>query len=135
MVLAPTGRLHHLELWVQDYPRAKLSLGWLLERCGYVLESEWAHGGSWQGAGEYIVLEAGPDVDGAQERRRAGLNHLALVAGPPSHVEALAQAAAGHGWKLMFADRHPLAGGAGHYAAYLENADGFEVELVAGLFP
>jgi hypothetical protein len=32
----------------------------------------------------------------------------------------------------MFADRHPYAGGPDHYAAYLENTDGFEVELVAG---
>ena len=31
----------------------------------------------------------------------------------------------------MFPERHPYAGGAQHYAAYLENADGFEVELVA----
>jgi hypothetical protein len=31
----------------------------------------------------------------------------------------------------MFADRYPWAGGPGHYAAYLENTDGFEVELVA----
>lgn len=38
-----------------------------------------------------------------------------------------------NGWTLMFADRHPHAGGGGedHYAAYLENRDGFEVELVA----
>ncbi|ALE92432.1 glyoxalase [Arthrobacter alpinus] len=131
MGLVPTGRLHHLELWVQDYSRAKLSLGWLLERCGYVLESEWAHGGSWQGAGEYIVLEAGPAVAGSHERRRAGLNHLALVAGPPSNVEALAAEALHHGWTLMFVDKHPHAGGAEHYGAYMENADGFEVELVA----
>ncbi|CAM5298952.1 VOC family protein [Streptomyces tanashiensis] len=32
----------------------------------------------------------------------------------------------------MFADRHP-SGGAGVYAAYLENEDGFEVELVAAV--
>lgn len=31
----------------------------------------------------------------------------------------------------MFADRHPYAGGPRHDAAYLENAAGFEVELVA----
>jgi hypothetical protein len=31
----------------------------------------------------------------------------------------------------MFADAHPHAGGPNHYAAYLENPDGFEVELVA----
>jgi hypothetical protein len=31
----------------------------------------------------------------------------------------------------MFPDRHPHAGGQDHYAAYLENADAFEIELVA----
>jgi hypothetical protein len=31
----------------------------------------------------------------------------------------------------MFADRHPYAGGNQHYAAYLENDEGFEVEVVA----
>lgn len=37
----------------------------------------------------------------------------------------------GHGWKTLFADKYPYAGGSGHYAAYLENSDGFEVELIA----
>jgi hypothetical protein len=32
---------------------------------------------------------------------------------------------------LLLADRHPRAGGPAHYAAYLENGGGFEVELVA----
>jgi hypothetical protein len=35
----------------------------------------------------------------------------------------------------MFAEKHPYAGGAGNYAAYLENRDGFEVELVASVAP
>ncbi|PYG98981.1 glyoxalase [Arthrobacter stackebrandtii] len=130
--LSATGRLHHVEIWVEDYPRAKACLGWMLEQLGYRLESEWAHGGSWQGAGEYIVLEAGPHVSGPHRRRSAGLNHLAFAAGPASAVDALAAAATNRGWTLMFPELHPHAGGAGHYAAYLENADGFEVELVAG---
>ena len=33
-----------------------------------------------------------------------------------------------HGWSTMRADRHPIAGGAD--VAYLEDRDGFEVELV-----
>lgn len=123
--------MHHLEIWVQDYAAAKLSLGWLLEQVGYVLGEEWAHGGSWQGAGEYVVLESGPDVAGEHQRCRAGLNHLALRAGSPSNVEAILAQALQHGWSLLFAEKHPHAGGAGNYAAYLENADGFEVELVA----
>lgn len=116
---------------MEDYPRSKQSLGWLFDQLGYRLQSEWGHGGSWQGASEYIVLESGPDVTGSHERRRAGLNHLAFVAGTASNVEALVDAALGHGWSLMFRERHPHAGGMGHYAAYLENDDGFEVELVA----
>jgi len=36
-----------------------------------------------------------------------------------------------HGWRLLFAERHPYAGGEQHYAAYLEDRDGYEVELVA----
>ena len=36
-----------------------------------------------------------------------------------------------HGWRLLFPDRHPFAGGDDHYAAYLENREGYEVELVA----
>jgi len=46
-------------------------------------------------------------------------------------VDALVAAAPRHGWSLMFADRHPHAGGQDHYAAYLANTDGFEAELIA----
>jgi hypothetical protein len=46
-------------------------------------------------------------------------------------VDALVAQAPAYGWKLMFPDRHPHAGGEQHYAAYLEDIDGFEIELVA----
>ena len=130
---APSGRLHHTEIWVNDFAAAEKSLGWLLERLGYVRKDTWASGASWQGADGYIVLESGADVErGPYSRRRPGLNHLAFAAGSEADVELLARRAASHGWTLLFADRHPHAGGAEHYAAYLENDEGFEVELVAG---
>jgi len=44
----------------------------------------------------------------------------------------LAAAAPEHGWVPLFADRYPHAGGPEHYAAYLEDQDGYEVELIAG---
>lgn len=62
---------------------------------------------------------------------RPGLNHLAFRAGTPADVDALAREASAHGWASLFTDRYPHAGGLGHYAAYLTNTDGFEVELVA----
>jgi len=56
---------------------------------------------------------------------------LALHAGDRAALDKLVEEAAGHGWSLLFADKHPYAGGEKHYAAYLEDRDGFEVELVA----
>ena len=52
---------------------------------------------------------------------------------PPTRaqVDAMVAAAPGHGWSLLFADRHPHAGGLDRYAAYLENTDGYEAEIVA----
>jgi catechol 2,3-dioxygenase-like lactoylglutathione lyase family enzyme len=97
------GALHHLELWVDDLDCTEQSFGWLLPRLGF-------------------------SADG---RMRSGLNHIAFVAGSRADVDAIAVDAPAHGWTLMFADRHPFAGGDDHYAAYLENDDGFEVELVA----
>ena len=70
-------------------------------------------------------------IAGDHERCRPGLNHLAFSAGEREQVDALARASQLHGWTLMFPDEHPYAGGSDHYAAYLVNADGYEVELVA----
>ena len=126
------GALHHLEIWVEDMAEADASWGWLLGALGYERTSAWPFGTSWTRGSTYVVLESGPDVVGeAHDRRRPGLNHLAFWAGTRGDVDALASSAVGHGWSLLFADRHPFAGGADHYAAYLENEDGFEVELVA----
>lgn len=69
---------------------------------------------------------------GRHERRGAGLNHLAFHLASRAELDALVARSPLHGWALMFPERHPYAGGEEHYAAYLENRDGFEVELVAG---
>ncbi len=131
---SPVGALHHVELWVPDLARAVASWGWLLQELGYSEFQSWDHGRSWQLGATYVVVEQSPAVVGdAHERCRPGLNHLAFHAGDASDVDRLVAAAPQHGWSLMFADRHPHAGGADTYAAYLENADGFETELVADL--
>lgn len=36
-----------------------------------------------------------------------------------------------YGWTLMFADRHPHAGGPQHYLAFLHDRDGYQLEVVA----
>lgn len=115
-----------------DLDRALASLGWLLAALGYTVSQSWATGRSWLLGPTYLVLEQSPALAGDRyDRRRPGLNHLAFHVEDDSAVEKLTAEAAQHGWRLMFPELHPHAGGAHHYAAYLENVDGFEVELVA----
>jgi catechol 2,3-dioxygenase-like lactoylglutathione lyase family enzyme len=129
----PIGSLHHLELWVADLAAAERSWGWLLGALGYRERDRWPGGASWSAPdGPYVVLESGPDVVATRhDRLRPGLNHLAFHGGSRSDVDELAREAQTHGWALLFSDRHPYAGGPQHYAAYLEDESGFEVELVA----
>lgn len=127
-----TGAVHHVELWVPSLPRAVTEWGWLLGQLGYQPFQDWSSGRSWRLADSYLVVEQSPAMTAdSHERLRPGLNHLAFWAGDRARVDALTTAGAEHGWQLLFADRHPWAGGSEHYAAYLTNSDGFEVELVA----
>ncbi|KJK35469.1 glyoxalase [Lentzea aerocolonigenes] len=123
--------LHHVELWVQDLGRAEATFGWLFTELGWTEHQRWPAGVSWKLNETYVVVEQSPALTGPHDRMKAGLNHLALHAGTRQTVDRLTDQAQHHGWNLMFADEHPHAGGADHYAAFLENADGFEVELVA----
>lgn len=47
-----------------------------------------------------------------------------------ARLDALREDASAHGWRELFADRYPHAGGEQHTALFLENAEGFEVEIV-----
>ena len=108
------------------------TIGWLLEQLGYSPGEPWANGVSYQGANDYVVLESGPDVlPVAHERCAPGINHLAFAAGNRARVDWLAAAALRRGFRLLFEEAHPFAGGPQHYAAYLVDPDGFEFELVA----
>jgi RimJ/RimL family protein N-acetyltransferase/catechol 2,3-dioxygenase-like lactoylglutathione lyase family enzyme len=126
------GRPHHIELWVPDLAEAERSWGWLLGELGWREFQRWPAGVSWRLGGTYLVVETSPAQSAANhERTRPGLNHLALHVGTRAEVDDLAARASAHGWRPLFADRYPYAGGDAHYAAYLENEAGFEVELVA----
>ncbi|MDQ0380769.1 GNAT family N-acetyltransferase [Amycolatopsis thermophila] len=127
-----TGRWHHVELRVPDLARARTSVGWLLAELGWREHQRWHDGVSWKLGAGYLVLEQSPALSApAHDRRAPGLNHLALYAGSPDRVDALAAAATERGWRPLFADCYRRAGGPDHYAAYLENADGLALELVA----
>ncbi|WP_370542236.1 VOC family protein [Amycolatopsis sp. FDAARGOS 1241] len=113
-----------------DLPRAERSWGRLLGRLGYREFQRRPPGVSWRLGPTYVVVEASPArTGGTHVRTRPGLNHLALHVATRAQVDELA--AGGSGRRPLFAAEYPYAGGKAHYAAYLENEDGFEVELVA----
>jgi catechol 2,3-dioxygenase-like lactoylglutathione lyase family enzyme len=124
--------VHHVELWVPDLAGARGRWAWLFTLLGWKPFQEWPHGQSWRAPdGSYVVLEESPDlVRGPYERRAVGLNHLALTADRYT-VDVVAAKGPAHGWTLLFPDRHPRAGGPDTYAAYLVDADGFEIEISA----
>lgn len=130
--LSSRGALHHVELWVPDLARALPRWSWLLGELGYKPLQTWEGGASFRLGATYLVLEQSPAMTAERhERLRPGLNHLAFHAGAREQLDAVVAACADHGWRLLFADRHPFAGGPDHCAAYLEDDDGYEVELVA----
>ena len=124
--------LHHLTLWVPDLDRSQQSWSWLLGELGWVLDRSveevvlLRHP-----SGFALALEQSPDMVPGMlySRLRPGLNHLAFTIGSVTELTDLVARAADHGWSAMPVDRHPIAGGA--EVAYIEDHDGFEVELVA----
>ena len=121
-----------MELWVADLAATKASLGWLLTELGWKPFQDWPNGISWRLGETYLVAEQSPALQsGRYDRMRAGLNHLAFHVATRAEVDRLVDEAPQHGWTLMFADKHPHAGGPDTYAGYLEDTEGLEVELVA----
>jgi catechol 2,3-dioxygenase-like lactoylglutathione lyase family enzyme len=128
-----TGRgLHHVEYWVVDLDEARREWGWLLERLGYEPDGAWDDGSTWILGDTYLTFTVSPNTHGANHDRRVpGLNHLAFHGGDSADVDLLVADAPSHGWRPLYHDRYPHAGGERHYAAYLENSAGFKVEIVA----
>jgi catechol 2,3-dioxygenase-like lactoylglutathione lyase family enzyme len=124
--------LHHLTLWVPDLQRAEESWSWLLGELGYerdvAVESValFRHP-----VGFSVALEQSSDMVPGMlySRFRPGLNHLAFRVDADLTLADLLADASDHGWTLMATDGvHAISGGAD--VAYLEDRDGFEVELV-----
>lgn len=120
--------LHHVDLWVSDPAVATGEWAWLLGEAGWEADSDssWVHPD-----GTYVFLERSPDQhDVPHDRLAPGVNHLALTVDDRETLDRLRAESSAHGWHELFADRYPHAGGEQHTALYLENAEGFEVEVV-----
>ena len=123
---------HHVELWIADLEQARAEWGWLLNRLGFAPDSEWSGGQTWSAGGAYLTLTTSPNLTSpAHDRRSAGMNHLAFKAGGRVETDAIMADAPTHGWRPLYQDRYPHAGGKDHYAGWLENSAGFKAEIVA----
>lgn len=121
-----------MTLWVPDLPRADVSWGWLLGELGYTRDRSLSNVLLWRHASGFAVaLEQSPDMVPGMlySRLRPGLNHLAFSLETAAALNAIIDHAAAYGWSTLPIDGHPIAGGA--HVGYLEDGDGFEVELVA----
>ena len=127
--------VHHIELWTDDLASVVDSFDWLLAELGWRAEpnSDWPQGRIWrQESGVYLVLEQSTDVrDAPHDRLRPGLKRSALRDRDLAHLDRLRAECTHHGWSELFADRYPHAGGPDHRALFLENHQGFEIEIVA----
>jgi catechol 2,3-dioxygenase-like lactoylglutathione lyase family enzyme len=130
--MPPIG-FHHVEIWVEDLSAVEDSWAWLLGQLGWKLYQDWPEGRSWRVGESYLVVEQSSAVRPGlpHDRMRPGLNHLAVHAPDETTVDRIQAQAPAHGWQPLFADVYPHAGGPEHYAAYLTDAAGFEVEVVA----
>lgn len=124
--------IHHVEIWIADLDAVAESWDWLFTTLGMESTGEWPDGRTWEAGTAYVTLTMSPNLSATgHDRRRAGMNHLALWGGSPAEVDAVMAAAPSHGWQPLYHDRYPHAGGPDHYAGWLENAEGFKVEIVA----
>lgn len=125
--------LHHIEIWVSDLKSARRDWSWLLSQVGFVLREEWPDGQTWStDSGPYLTLTTPPLVDHrGHDRHRPGVNHLAFHGGSETAVDEIMSIAEQNGWRPLYHERYPHAGGPDHYAGWLENSAGFKVEVVA----
>jgi catechol 2,3-dioxygenase-like lactoylglutathione lyase family enzyme len=124
--------IHHVEVWIADLEQAQREWGWLLGRLGFVLQNEWSQGQTWEAGGAYITVTTSPNLtDPEHDRRRPGVNHLAFKGGQSGRVDAIMREAEEHGWRPLYQERYPHAGGPDHYAGWIENSAGFKAEVVA----
>jgi catechol 2,3-dioxygenase-like lactoylglutathione lyase family enzyme len=126
--------LHHITIWVPDLERADESWSWLLGELDYRRDDSRDHVLLFRHPiGFTVALEQSDDmVPGMlHSRLRPGMNHLAFAVQSEQVLQRVLGDADAHGWARLSYDLHPLASTA--HVAYLEDRDGFEVELVVAM--
>lgn len=125
--------MHHIELYVSDLAVTRQFYDELLvAHLGFAVFQEWPQGVSYRKNGVYLVFvqvrEKANDVP--FRRTRVGLNHLAFTIDSKAALDRLREAFCQAGVTLLYDEYYPYAGGAEHYALYLEDPDRIKLEIV-----
>jgi catechol 2,3-dioxygenase-like lactoylglutathione lyase family enzyme len=125
--------LHHIEIYVSNFKKTIEFWEWLLTELGYKKFQEWELGVSWKYDETYLVFVQAEErfLDIPFHRCRVGLNHLAFQTSSKEHVDLLTSTLKDKGIRILYENKHPYAGGEGHYAVYFEDPDRIKVEVVA----
>ncbi|MEG6591123.1 MULTISPECIES: VOC family protein [Paenibacillus] len=125
--------IHHVEINVSDLQTSRAFWDWIFQELGYSVYQDWDQGVSWRSGTTYLVFvqtEANY-LDIPYHRKRVGLNHLAFQANSKEQVDRMTKHLEERGVPILYKDRHPYAGGPGHYAVFFEAPDRIKVEIVA----
>jgi catechol 2,3-dioxygenase-like lactoylglutathione lyase family enzyme len=126
--------LHHIELYVSDLERSVAFWTPLMKLLGHE-EERWSGGVNYvRGETEaYLCLLQAPSehLAAGYHRKRIGLNHLAFKGESRAQVDTVARWVKDSGNTLLYADRHPYAGGPNYYAVFFEDPDRIKLEVVA----
>ena len=124
--------LHHVELYVSDLEKSIEFWAWFLKELGYETFQKWEEGQSFKKGETYLVFVQTEKryLDIPYHRKGVGLNHLAFHAHTRQQVDEVTQELQKRKLNILYADKHPYAGGKNYYAVYFEDPDRMKVELV-----
>lgn len=127
------GSLSHVEIYVSDLAASSAFWNWFLTALGYHPYQSWPEGRSWKLDDTYfVIVEVEEKYKSAPyHRKNVGLNHLAFHAENAADVDRMTEALKEKGVTILYADKHPHAGGKDACAVYFEDPDRIKVEFVA----
>lgn len=128
------GIIHHIEIYVSDLNKTILFWEWLLtKKFSYEIYQKWDSGISFKLGDTYIVFVQTEKkyLKNPFNRKNTGLNHLAFHCDSRKFVDELTNELKEKNINILYADKHPYAGGENYYAVFFEDPERIKVEVVA----
>ena len=128
------GIIHHIEIYVSDLKKTILFWEWLLtKKFTYEIFQKWDSGISFKLGDTYIVFVQTEKkyLSNPYNRKNTGLNHLSFHCSSKEFVDTLTKELKEKNINILYADKHPYAGGENYYAVFFEDPDRIKVEVVA----